>query len=216
MINILSEKSNLNTTQNYKFILDNIYNNYYYYNKLTTFEFNNLLELYFTKLILNKDKQLFLKIIRFYNRSPLIVLIILLYLEKFNFIESYIFKVLQHLFSLPKKIQIYNLIFTILLENFYFTITFYNLQFILLEFLSFYYKNQYCFELIEFNERIKYLLDNKLFDFNKKIIIADLDDGNCKDYIYKEYLKEDNLKIVWIEITTFELIERIRKVYELN
>ncbi|KAL9650165.1 hypothetical protein ABK040_011334 [Willaertia magna] len=487
MINILSEKSNLNTTQNYKFILEDIYNNYYYYNKLTTFEFNNLLDLYFTKLILNKDKQLFLKTIRFYNCKPLIVFIILLYLEnfeKFNFIENYIFKVLQNLFSFPKKIQIYNLIFTILLENYNFitkhliikflyflkkysnlgdklifknykncknytgipfseklitslqnlllkfedkkegfiildflfntfkfsnkfivnyleqynnekdyiktfkiilnsnslksedlyfeffqfnnfkyfkkglyylfllikkennsfknkylkcinnylsithilpkeetplkvpilklnelknqflnydkiynknyfklfkrelfkdfiaqyfeiksplvfplleffikewdfnffnfvtkkevdfnylklviintdlkkelvnkkyinlktkfTITFYDLQFTLLELLSFYYNGEYCNELDKFNERVKYLLDNKLFDFYKKIIIADLDDGNCKDYIYKEYLKEDNLKIVWIEITTFELIERIRKVYNLN
>ncbi|KAL9653412.1 hypothetical protein ABK040_002048 [Willaertia magna] len=104
-----------------------------------------------------------------------------------------------------------------------FPIVLYDLQSTLLNILSCHYsRNNYkklrIFDETVFNERLKYLIENKLFNFNKQLFISDSEENNYrKNYRYKECFNDGYYKfnIVWIEITTMELIKKIKTVYNI-
>ncbi|KAL9647969.1 hypothetical protein ABK040_016875 [Willaertia magna] len=104
-----------------------------------------------------------------------------------------------------------------------FPIVLYDLQSTLLNILSCHYsRNNYkklkIFDETVFNERLKYLIENKLFNFNKPLFISDSKENNYrKNYRYKECFNDGYYKfnIVWIEITTMELIKKIKTVYNI-
>ncbi|KAL9654965.1 hypothetical protein ABK040_008754 [Willaertia magna] len=64
----------------------------------------------------------------------------------------------------------------------------------------------------DFYEIINYLKDNQLFDFYKRLHIAEIDcNDSLTNYDKKEYITELQKTIVWKEITTMDLINKVEK-----
>ncbi|KAL9654946.1 hypothetical protein ABK040_008736 [Willaertia magna] len=183
-------------------------------------KFNFLKELFNNNPKMEKEYKLFKKMIfkqfieSIFNYSSEFIINCIKYFVKewdlnFNTLFSKRNVTTDYLLQTISLQKIYNYIENDLTNTF--EIIIYDLQMTLLTIVEYQYRT---LSLEHFNEIINYLKDNKLFDFNKKLYIAKIN-YHLNDTCHKrEYIKEINQTVLWKEITTTNLIERIKKFKE--